>query len=95
MHWAQAGATLQEELERGPRKTPAAAPAAQERCAHSIVSRWSTMQRNSAFSGVKFKEKLKKWSFYELRKYLAKKVSPEVIGALRKYRPMYKLQTFL
>ena len=35
------------------------------------------------------------WSIATVRKFLAKKVSPEVIDALRKFRPMYKLQTFL
>ena len=37
----------------------------------------------------------KRWSIATVRKFLAKKVSPEVIDALRKFRPMYKLPTFL
>ena len=35
------------------------------------------------------------WSIATVRKFLAKKVSPEAIDALRKYRPMYELQTLL
>ena len=99
LHWTQAGATLQREPERGPRKHPGLLRRGQRQ----PLPAGSAAPTPSCLVGPRCTEILpflasnskKKWSFSELRKVSPKKVSYRRVDFLRKFRSRGKLQTFL
>ena len=99
LHWTQAGATLQREPERGPRKHPGLLRRGQRQ----PLPAGSAAPTPSCLVGPRCTEILpflasnskKKWSFSELRKVSPKKVSYRRVNFLRKFRSRGKLQTFL